>query len=286
MAQPLEVWTQRGSEEALETVKKRFEDQEDPERNLPFHNSGHSATVEQRTKKILEAMKSAGAPITKRDIAIGGLAGAWHDVVQEEGLEQNGKRVRLTAENEKASWEEAHAFMRRANDEAGKKIFTEEDEETVESAIRGTIPGWNQGKSTVDQPHVDKGSYVARAVAFADLGDAGMGGFKEFGPAGDALFREENLDVLRGLQNPDELTAHQKEAFRQRMLGWSKFQGVFAGGRKSLLEEELDGLNPKIQEKMRKLFGNFDDSIEGARLKAELRETMNFEELAQSMGYE
>jgi len=149
-------------------------------------------------------------------------------------------RKRFTVDNEKASADVAIEFMNQINQEVGTQVFSKDDKNTIREAIDATIPGFDPEKGTVVQPNMnEQSSLVARAVGLADLGTAGMDGPKAFLPEGDALFREENLDILEALKNPKNISGDQKEYYRKRMLGWSKFQPKFANGRKDLLEKEL-----------------------------------------------
>lgn len=299
---PFETWSQKGIDEALEKVKERFEDdegREDKDKNLDFHNTRHTSSIVTRVERILSAMKGAGVAIDERTIARGKMYGAFHDVVQEEnepkviseGDNDRVQRVRRTGDNEKASWEAAAAFMEKTNGEAGEEVFTREDIDGAREAIEATVPSFyfdkEKGWGTVIQPNLNKkSSFEARALALADIGAAGMEGYEVYGPEGDAVFREENLDILRVLRQPEALGEEQKEYFKSRMTKWSAMQIGFAEGRKALLDKELDGLDPLVQEKLKEeVFSKFDDSIEGAKTKLEERKNMSFEELAKSMGY-
>ncbi len=290
---PLNRWAERGVKESLEAIKERFEGKDNKVENMDFHDTRHTQNAIQRTEKILLAMREGSAPITEKDIALGKLSSAHHDVVQrwEENRVKDGNfekvmRRRFIGDNEKASARAALKFMEKANQEAEEEIFKDEDIEMVREAIVVTIPEFDTERKTVTQPHLNKeSSFVARALALADIGAAGMEGYSEFGREGDALFREENLDILSALENPGELTLEQKEYFRNRMLMWSKFQSEFASGRKALLEEELSGLTSSVQDRVKDLFDTFDESIAGAEATAAKREEMTFKELAEDMGY-
>ena len=239
------------------------------------------------------AMWEGGDSVTEKDIALGKLSSAQHDIVRrweenrvkDENFEKVMRR-RFIGDNEKASARAALEFMEKANQEAEEEIFKDEDIEMVREAIVVTIPEFDTERKTVIQPHLNKeSSFVARALALADIGAAGMEGYNEFGREGDALFREENLDILSALENLEELTLEQKEYFRNRMLMWSKFQSEFASGRKSLLKKELSGLTSPVQDRVKDLFDTFDESIAGAEATATKREKMTFEELTEDMGY-
>lgn len=288
----LDKYTKQGVEEALTIIKERFENRKDEVENMDFHDSRHTQRVVKRVERVLLAMKEGGAPVTEKDIALGSLSAAFHDIVQEweENRVQDGNfekvmRKRFTKDNEVASANAALEFMERANQKAGKKVFEEQDMSAVKEAIEVTIPGFDPDKKTVIQPNLnEKSSFIARALALADIGAAGMEGYSEFGQEGDALFREENLDILNALRDPNKLTPEQKEYFKGRMLAWSKFQSAFASGRKTLLEKELSGLAPSVQDQIKDLFDKFDESIEGADAVAARREKMSFEELTEDMG--
>lgn len=299
---PVEFWAQKGISEALEKVRERFEDSENKENKdaiLDFHNTKHTKSIVGRVERILSAMREAGAEINERNIARGKIYGAFHDVVQDEsepkvipeGDFEKVARVRKSGANEKASWEAVIAFMERANEEAGGEVFTKEDMEGAQEAIAATVPGFyfnkEKGWGTVVQPNLkENSSFEARALALADIGAAGMEGYKVYGREGDAVFREENLDILRALREPEKLSDEQKEYFRSRMIKWSEIQIGFATGRKELLDKELGGLDPEVQKKLKaEVFNTFDDSIEGAKAKLEERKNMSFEELAKDMGY-
>lgn len=300
-----------GTQAAIELLRERFEDTKEEKDRLPFHGADHSVGVAVRTKKILEAIER-GAPelVDERTVEIGQLAAVFHDSVQvwepnpvQEGEYTKVLRKRLAspaeaggalpggyAGNEAASAGEAVAFFDRHNEqrraEGKPDVFTEEDKEVVRSAIDATIPSFDFKALTVVQPRLNRDSaIITRAVALADLGEAGMNpeGYLQ---GGDALFREENLDVLDAAKDPSKLSEGQKDYMRKRMLGWSKFQPKFAAGRKAKLEEELAGLPEAAAAEVRALFGKFDDSVKAAEAVAARRENMTFEELLKDMGYE
>ena len=286
----LEQIAEQGIGEGLEVVKRNFENRDNPAENLDFHNFQHTTSVVYKTEKILLAMRRGGAEVAAEHIAEGKIAGAFYDTVQNWKAEQSGggavMRKRAIGGNERASAELDRNFMEKVNREAATVVFDEESVARVEEAIMSTVPGFDRQKKTVIQPNLkETSSFVARALALADLGTAGMEGYLKFGPEGDALFREENLDIAEALRDPEEITPEQKEYFRGRMIAWSKFQPLFAEGRKALFESELEGLPEGAKEELRKLFDKFDDAVTGAKAKAAQREKMTFDELALDMGY-
>lgn len=281
---------------ALTIISQRFEYAENPLDNLAFHNTQHTRGVIERTKKILEAMGASD-----RLVRLGEFIAANHDTVQEYEITVDAnsgvkKRSRFIEKNEDASADEAITYMR-----AYPSIFDEEDMETVREAIQATIPGFDMGKKTVIQPNLlesidaatvqerlmtSASELVTRALALADLGTAGMEEPDSFVHDGDAIFREENIDVLEALRHPQSLSEEQKEAFKKRMLDWTANQIAFAQGREASLDKELEGLPEDMERSVRGLFTHFDANIQRAQSKVDRRKLMTFEELVRDFGYE
>ena len=296
------VELQRGADaavaEALALVAGRFEKNPDAKKNLAFHNTEHTKGVVSRAEAVLRKIQR-GAPelVSDRDIEVGRVAASFHDVVQEEGEpnvqpEGDAKKVlrkRLTAKNEAASADAAADFARKHNEklesEGKSVVFTEEDIAAIREAIDATIPGWDPKASTVNQPKLTaESSVIARAVALADLGEAGTDP-EAYLKGGDALFREENLDVFDALKEPEKISEADKERFRKRLVGWSKFQATFAKGRKALFDKEVEGLPEAAQGELRKYFSRFDESVQEAADKGSFRDGLTFEELVVDAGY-
>ncbi|MDO8520984.1 MAG: hypothetical protein Q7S52_02615 [bacterium] len=284
---------------ALEIVAERFERSPDKKNNLPFHNTLHTEDVIRRFETLVDAIRAVDPSLVDdRSRAVGRFAAAHHDTVQnwepteapsktlgEEGLIAV-MRKRFVGANEAASTAGALALMDKANEEAGTEIFTDEDRGMIAGGHDATIPGFNPQKGTVIQPNLnEQSSIITRAIALADLGTAGIDGKEKYLPEGDALFREENMDIAEAVENPASLTPQQKAFYTRRMLGWSQFQEKFAAGRKAMLEEELFPLPPDARKAVEALFTKFDESAEGAREQAARRANLSFEELAKDMGY-
>lgn len=274
-------------DKAFGLIQERFLDSTNPDNRLAFHGREHTEGVMRRTEAILKAMQRVTVhKVTDKDIMLGKIAAAFHDVVQEWKPEQRGEAVirkRDTGENEKTSANEVIAILEQEMESAGE-IFSEMDLATIEDAIRGTVPGFD-GRTAI-QPNVTEQSvFVSRAVALADLGTAGMDGAEAFLQDGDALFREENLDIVHAIRSQEALSPEVQEKYRQRMIGWSKFQPKFAEGRRDLLDEELEGMPPLVTDAIKKLFNKFDESISAAVKRGEEREAMSFDELALDMGF-
>ena len=154
-----------------------------------------------------------------------------------------------------------------------------------------TVPGFDPEKKTVIQPNLTAESpKIVRALALADLATIAAKGFEEYGPEGDNLFFEENVDVRRRVDAylnegilPDEATQAKDRA---RMLGWTNFQVPFGEGQRDLYPSKVSSLSNgergKIEEKIFKK-GVIDESIEGADKQAKVRNDMTYAELAQDM---
>lgn len=277
-----------GVRSAEDIIRKRFEQAATPEGNLAYHNTQHTEGVIRRTKEILEAVARVDqAAATERLEKLGKLAAAWHDTVQDYSVEsvEDGaftKKIlkRFVTKNEHKSAEEAIEHMRAMGD-----VFSDEDEELVRSAIEVTIPAFSPEKGVVQPNLTSESALVARAVALADLGAAGMDGPEHFLHEGDAIFREDTIDISEALQHSENLSDDQKAFFRSRMIGWSEGQEKFAITRKANLDAELEGLSEEEQAAVKKLFNTFDESIEGARAQTERRKEMSFEDLARDFGY-
>ncbi len=280
---------QKGVATALGLVKERFERAATPEGNLEYHNTRHTESVIRRTKEILKAIVQANpAGRNERLVGLGELAGGWHDTVQDgevDSIEDSSftkKLLRRFAEkNERKSADEAVEYMRSTGG-----AFSEEDEQAVRQAIETTIPQFSPEVGTVVQPNLTPESgVIARAIALADIGAAGMDGPEEFSREGNAVFREDNVDIAEALQHPEAVSDAQKDFFKKRMLGWSGVQESFAAGRKARLDAELEGLSEEEKTAVKALFTKFDESIQNAHEKAARRKGMSFEDLARDFGY-
>jgi len=287
-------YIEQGINNALILVRQRFEDTVVEKDKLPFHNTVHTKDMWQRAVRIASTINQADPEFfPQRSAKIAELAAIYHDTVQrwvespvKEGNFEKIMRRRLSGDNEKASAEEFVEFMEQANRNSGIEIFTDTDKAAGKEGIMVTVPGFDLERGTVIQPSLTAESgVIARIVALADLGAAGMDGPGKFLPEGDALFREENLDILNALKKPEDISDEEKDYYRMRMLGWMKLQYKFVSGRKALLEKELMGLPKDTKAAVRKLFDKFDASIEAAEEIANQREKMTFEELAAATGY-
>jgi hypothetical protein len=265
---------------ALTLIGSRFEANQDPAYNLPFHCMAHTIGVIRRTGTLLRAMEAS-----EEELHLGLLAAAFHDTVQNwaPSATPDGRilRRRFTGRNEADSAAEAVAWMHRA------RVFDEEQYHLVTRAILATIPDWDAEHQTVSQPQLKhEASPVVRAVALADLGIAGMDGLP-FLEKGDQLFREENPDLaaLRRCLTCDDLGEGALEVCKARMLAWSRSQPAFARGRRALLEKDLGNLRGAARKAVRSLFCHFETAIGVSEEAVRARASLSPWEVARAMGY-
>jgi hypothetical protein len=270
-----------GIRHALTLIRTRYEGNEDPAYDMPFHCVAHTAGVVRRTGVLLRAMRAS-----EDEYHLGLLAAAFHDTVQNwaPSPTADGRvlRQRFTGRNEADSAAEAVAWMRRAG------TFREEHYDLATRAILATIPGWDAENQTVSQPQLThEAPPVVRAVALADLGIAGMDG-TPFLETGDQLFREENLDIdaaLRRCSRREDLDGAVLEGYKARMQAWSRAQPDFARGRRALLEQDLGSLPGAAREAVRGLFSEFETAITLSEATVRAREALPPWEVARAMGY-
>lgn len=285
--------TEQGIKEALSKIQEKYEDSPQEQNNLDYHNREHTEMVMERTAKILQTIREADPGLIKeRDITLGRLAAAFHDIVVNWKADRISNkeggfkiiRKRFIGPSEEGSAEEAVAFMDKVNQESAREVFSSKDKEAVKEAIKVTTFDIKEG--VVIQPNLTKESPpVVRAVALADLGGAGMAGPEVFLLEGDKLFREDNLDIRKAVKNLQNISEEQKEYYKKRILAWSEGQVGFAQGRKALLKKELSGLPEPARSRVAGLFNQFDQSLLAAKERAQRRREMTFEELLEDMGY-
>lgn len=291
---PMEVFERYvalGKNEALDTLEERFEQSAEKHGSLEYHKRTHTEdSVIPNFIKIAEAIG-----LSEREIELGILIAAYHDIVQEWHGEKTKEGYRMrrrhSVENEEASFAELESYMLSVNGEAKEVIFTTSDFEIARNAILATIPSF-EGGTVVQKNLEDTNSKLVAAVALADLATAGMEGPAAYKAGGDALFREENLDIAEDIKHVDTLPSDKKEAYRERMLAWTKSQEGFAAGRRdrTFYDDregggDLDVFLPEERANVRELFSQFQASIDAASALYTAREHMPFEKLARSMGY-
>ncbi len=277
-----------GIQHALKRVKERFEQAENPLDRLDYHNSAHTTAVIERTKKILRTVEEAvPGSLSERLIGLGEYIAANHDTVQEYEIvtrESDGAQIRrrFAQRNETASADEALEDIHKINPD----LLTAEEKDLVRRAIDVTVPDYDPKLGTVIQPNLTpESSLVIRALALADLGAAGMDEYEAFAEEGNANFREENIDIAQAVAEPQNVSEEQKTAFTKRMLAWSETQRRFAEGRKAMLDTELAGLPEEAQRAVAGLFTHFNENIQHAQARTEVRNTLPFEELIRDFGY-
>ena len=294
----LQEVSERLKTRGLNLLRERFETTPREQDRLPFHNVAHTEGVMRRMKALLDAIEAAiPRTFTNKDrlmavaLPVGhDLVQAWKSKSQEERFEgKNFKKVvreRATVQNEKDSARELIEFMIVENQRLGRVLFTEDDGKLANQAFYATVASFDSKRKTVYQPALSEDSPIlVRALALADVGAAGMEP-DQYIQDGDNLFREENLDILEALKNPSRLAKSQRDYLRHRMLRWTESQIDFALGRKSLLDNELEGLNEVQKEAVRGLFNAFDESIKRAREVYERRKRIRkLEDIAKDMGY-
>lgn len=288
---------QTGIGQAIGKIRERYEENENPADNLAYHNSIHTFNVIQRVDTILKAIHTADPNlVSKRDIQLGKLAAAYHDTVQKweptspDPLSHIVKRKRFAGENEEASYQVAAAFMNDVNQDM-TNMFSDDDRRVVHEAILATVPGFN-GK-TVIQPNLhEDSSVISRVLAIADINTVGIDGISALVHEGDALFREENIDILDAIRGNHQFSPLELEAIKNRILPFSKFQMGFAEGRKEQFETEIAGIPSENAKKaVRSLFPNYTDerfhkNIEELKQLIAEREVMSPENLMSEVGYQ
>jgi hypothetical protein len=287
----------KGIQWALARIRMNFEHSPNARFHLPYHDSTHTQFVIDKVDLILNTVRNVDSTmVSKRDIEIGRFAAAFHDVfirwekkVVREGKFNKILRKRLlpdSIENEKASAEIAIKYMDIVNDVHRLTVFTDDDKALVREAIEITVPSYDPETATVIQPRLNKdSSIVARAVALADIGAAGID-VKVYTDGGDRLFREENIDIYEAIKlTPSEVPEDLLEYYRNRMLNWSAFQISFAQGRKIKSHAELSEMPNKAKDRLVKLFENFDNSIKVSQKMYDKRGKMGFGDIVTDMGY-
>jgi len=282
-----------GAHEAIIQIHTEYGDKEKGLDFLPFHNEEHTKGVIERSLSIVDAIRKSNPElVSDKDTTLVKIASAFHDIVQkwEESRSSSDvlekiTRKRFISENEKDSASAAEMFMQNENKKHEREIFSKDDIEKVKEAIMGTVPGFDVEKNTVVQPNINENSkIIARVLALSDIGTAGMEGSENFLKEGNDLFREDNLDIMEKIESGN-ISEDEKESIKKRIMGWTKFQELFAAGRKEKLKEEISVFSEDAQKALEELFNTFDDSIQGAKNLAEKRIKMTFEEIIKDIGY-
>lgn len=270
---------------ALSHIEVNFERNPDPMGNLPYHDRLHTLRVRRRGAQIYQrANLAVPGLVTPKDLIRIQIGALFHDPIQK-WEEKDGRRRRFTGKNEEESADMAVSFMNRMNEEHGV-IFTLDDKEIVRDEILTTTPGFKDG--TVIQPLLRPGSHFdTKDIAVSDVDGCLIDGPRIFLGEGDALFREENLDILRALRDKGvgNLSVLQMEEFRARMLGWVRSQIKFVEGRQALVDSDLAGLPEPAIKAVKGLLDKGEDSKRELGKLIVIRENLSFPELVASFGY-
>ncbi|MBI4993362.1 hypothetical protein HZC33_00155 [Candidatus Wolfebacteria bacterium] len=221
-------------DDILSEVAKKFDGEFESSKKLEYHNSEHSRDVVERMEKILTVLEKTGY-ITKKDKMLGIICAAGHDLVQGIGSEIN----------EEKSVEEVFGFM----DKSG--IFDDEDKEKVKEAILATVAKMetNENGPIISQINLtEESSLLARALALADIGTAGVN-TEKFLEEGDKLRKEFNIPL-----------AKKKD--------WDKSQAGIAINIAKEFENKLNGFPEDARGEIKKQYQFFDDSIKAAQRRA------------------
>lgn len=269
----LKLATEILASQAIVLIRSRYEDVPF-ERRLFYHDTFHTHGVRERVFKIARAMG-----LSDRHLMLTDIAAAFHDSVQAWRPVKKGNgviiRQRHAGTNEVASTQEAVDAMSNSDIE-----FTPEEYGIVASAVIATIPSWSVEHGTVVQPFLTACSHpVARAVALADLGAAGMD-TACFVRDWKTLFAEEQLDImaiLPKIARASDIGAAIQEEYRARYVAWLKSQAPFARGRRALLNHELEGIaDTDARQHVRALFSHFGESIAAAKEAHTQAQTIGF----------
>jgi|CXWL01.1.fsa_nt_gi hypothetical protein len=261
---------------------------------LDFHVTRHSRDIVRRVLLILSSLRLADPSlVSEDDIENGQLLAAWHDSDQDYTLQEvedspfvKIKRNRKPQNegdqtNEEKSAERLIAYNNEQRAQ-GQVVTISEDE--VRAGMIVTKPFFNG--QTVIQPEVTEATdIIPRVLALADIGGAGMDSSEQLFWEGDAVFREDGVDITLAVTSGEVLSLEREEYFKKRMLEWSRFQIPFAVGRQDLFEKEIGPLPENAKEVLRTLFNRFGENIRAVEDRAEQRERMSFQELVASFGY-
>lgn len=263
------------------------------DKRLAYHNEDHTfKDVLRRANIVLNcidtALRAAGKEgISARDMHLAQLSVAYHDRVMKTTIEdqEDGSRLRRRpTTNESDSSMKLMGYMGDTNMRLGETVFTGKDERLANSTILATVPTFSEG--TVRQMELNNRSpLVTVAVAFADIGGAGMDGPEQLFKESSSLFFEMNPDVTEKVLGGQlsGLESHLKESYKQRIVSWYKSQGAFVRGRKDAFREELDFLPQESRMAVGNLFNRFDDSIASADAIAAEFEKLSLEEMIERM---
>lgn len=235
-----------------------------------YHNLHHTKAVMRRCLMFLECVKSSNPElVSDREMELGLIAAAHHDVIQE-SHEENGMRVYHRGENELLSAQEAVKAMQKMHTIDGSPIYSDDEISLVSEAILHTVPEWSSEYGTMIQPKLGpNSSIIARALAFADIGSGGMDGPEEAQRDSREYFLELHPAIARRLQ---EKPIHPREypAMRKMILEWNASQLGFVEGRRARMDDELEGLPENAIKALKsQVFTQFENTLSGAEVLLE-----------------
>lgn len=296
----LESIVPQAVEQALELVRELAE-----AKRLEFHDVEHTRRVVSRYITIIQVFQKYGVEVSKRDVLLGIIGAAFHDVVQEYDVSEKEEvhrdqtftrktRVRRaggeSGGNEYESAQMAIQFLRE-----NCRDFTESGEENDASKILEqilvTVPEFRPSEGVVQVNLNEKSSVIARALAMADLGTSGMEP-ADFVADSDKLFRENNIDIKEAIYKINtgyKISDIEQEYYKARMIKWCEDQKKFPMERREKVDKELNSIKSIRKNKnkfLQEVFHGFAESIKNISQSYGIRKEMSFFELAKDMGYE
>ena len=282
-----------GIEDARRSISAEYGRLAPQDKRLAYHNEDHTFKDVLRRADILlgtidTALRAAGEEgISARDMCLAGLIVAYHDEVMETTIEEqeDGSRIRRRPDtNELESSIELLNYMGQSNERQGMLVFGGKDRRLGNSTIWATVPTFLGG--TVRQMKLNNRSpLVTIAVAFADLGGAGMDGPEQLFKEASGLFFEMNPDVVEAVLTGQlsEIESDRKESYKKRIATWFESQKRFVQGRKECFGEELGLLPEAARPAVGNLFNRFDDSIAFVDSVSAEFEKLSLEEITERM---
>lgn len=280
----------------LTTVKQRYEESFDFESNYQYHDKNHSKLVSRRFGELAsEIVEVCPGLISPEDIIFGKALAKGHDrrivfyhaVTESPAGYELITMKRLLGANENWSADEEIEDMEAINNEAEEEIFMPYHASLVRESYEATIPGFSPEHKTVFQPKLTENTRpLPRLIAISDLGSVLLNP-EGYLRDGDTLFREEQMDVLRMLINPNSPIYENekvKEDVRGRIINWSHNQVPFAIGQMELFEGVIGPLPEGAKQVLRR-HNHFCESIEASKRVALRREDMSLKELIYDLGY-
>lgn len=248
-------------------ILKEF-DREIAQKQLYYHSREHVTDVEQRAKKIFQAIRpywEASLPsstepnyIERMELLLE-LSAIAHDAIQIfiPQNEPHTTRRREAGVSETATINKLFDYISTLNQKLTENNpnnsahFKDSDLAIIKEAITATICLYDPADAAIYQPALydqqNHPSPVTQILALADLGGLGIEGIAYYNQEGSLLFLEENPDILPILhnQNWQNLATTDPELYeniRQRLLKRARFQVNLAKSRLNRYQQEIQGL--------------------------------------------